>query len=84
MGDHADDALMGCILYELDDGYTFDDSHETAAGKKQTTKIPEGEGPCPKCGFQTVYRTGPFGKFWGCTRFPKCKGTRKWKSKLKD
>ena len=24
-----------------------------------------------------VLRTGKFGQFWGCSKFPKCKGTQK-------
>jgi len=32
---------------------------------------------CPKCGAVMTEREGRYGKFWGCTGFPKCKGTRK-------
>jgi len=40
------------------------------------------EGPvsgmqCPKCGSGMSQRSGKFGTFWGCTRYPECKGTRK-------
>ena len=31
---------------------------------------------CPKCGSRMVPRTGRYGTFWGCSRFPYCKGTR--------
>ena len=31
---------------------------------------------CPKCGSPMIKRTGPRGEFWGCSTFPKCKGTR--------
>ena len=31
---------------------------------------------CPKCGSPMVKRTGPRGEFWGCSTYPKCKGTR--------
>jgi DNA topoisomerase I len=31
---------------------------------------------CPKCGAPMVQRTGPRGAFLGCSRYPKCKGTR--------
>jgi DNA topoisomerase-1 len=31
---------------------------------------------CPTCGSPMVKRTGPRGEFWGCSTFPKCKGTR--------
>lgn len=33
---------------------------------------------CPKCGSRPMVRkTGPFGPFLGCPRYPDCKGTRK-------
>lgn len=31
---------------------------------------------CPKCNSPMVKRKGPRGEFWGCSTFPKCKGTR--------
>lgn len=31
---------------------------------------------CPDCGGEMLSRTGPYGVFWGCKEFPKCKGTR--------
>lgn len=30
---------------------------------------------CPKCGIVLVLRTGPRGKFFGCSNFPKCRET---------
>lgn len=27
---------------------------------------------CPKCGSKMVLRQGKYGKFWGCSKFPKC------------
>jgi hypothetical protein len=30
---------------------------------------------CPRCGGSTIQRNGPTGPFWGCTRYPRCKGT---------
>lgn len=32
---------------------------------------------CPKCGGQLVERNGKYGKFVGCSNYPKCKFTRK-------
>lgn len=32
---------------------------------------------CPKCGSQMVKRHGKFGEFYGCSDFPRCRGTRK-------
>jgi very-short-patch-repair endonuclease len=31
---------------------------------------------CPKCGSRMVLRNGRHGPFWGCPRFPYCRGTR--------
>ena len=31
---------------------------------------------CPKCGAPMVERTGKNGRFYGCSRYPACKGTR--------
>lgn len=32
---------------------------------------------CPQCSSPMIQRSGKFGEFWGCTRYPQCKGTRK-------
>jgi len=32
---------------------------------------------CPECGARMVIREGPYGKFYGCSKFPYCRGTRK-------
>mgnify|MGYP001619373266 CR=1 FL=1 len=32
---------------------------------------------CPKCSSPMVQRNGKYGAFWGCTKYPECKGTRK-------
>ena len=45
----------------------------------KTLETPEtfnGLGECPKCGKLTIKRTGKFGVFYGCSGFPKCKGSR--------
>jgi hypothetical protein len=36
---------------------------------------------CPRCKSRMVLRKGKFGKFYGCTRYPRCKGTRRWVEK---
>jgi restriction system protein len=43
---------------------------------------------CPKCGSQMKLRearrrANADGKFWGCTRYPDCRGTRNWGEKPK-
>lgn len=32
---------------------------------------------CPHCGSPMLRRSGRYGQFWGCSRYPGCKGTRK-------
>ncbi len=32
---------------------------------------------CPQCGAPMVERTGRYGRFWGCSRYPACAGTRR-------
>lgn len=34
---------------------------------------------CPICGSKMTIRVGRYGRFYGCTRYPYCKGTRKIK-----
>jgi len=31
---------------------------------------------CPKCDSDMTLKSGKFGEFWSCTKFPDCKGTR--------
>jgi restriction system protein len=31
---------------------------------------------CPKCGGKLIKREGKYGKFWGCSNYPKCKYTK--------
>jgi len=31
---------------------------------------------CPKCGSEMKIRNGRRGEFWGCSKFPRCKGTK--------
>lgn len=35
-----------------------------------------GSPSCPKCGSSMRRRSGRYGQFWGCSRYPKCRGTR--------
>lgn len=37
---------------------------------------PNGPGVCPACGGSTHKVTGRFGGFYGCDRYPSCKGSR--------
>ncbi len=44
--------------------------------KKPTTDKIFSAVVCPKCGYGMVPRTGRWGKFYGCSRYAYCKGTR--------
>jgi very-short-patch-repair endonuclease len=49
---------------------------EVSTRKEIITVKDKSDITCPKCGSYMVPRTGRYGPFWGCTRFPYCKGTR--------
>lgn len=34
---------------------------------------------CPKCGSTMILRNGPYGRFYGCSNYPRCRGTRNYK-----
>ncbi len=56
---------------------------ETKSRRKQSKGARRSPAPaavpgvlCPKCGAPMVERTGKNGRFYGCSRYPACKGTR--------
>ncbi len=58
------------------------DSHKTPSMKSRTISPGQEQIPkCPKCGAEMVLRTAAKGphkgeKFYGCSRFPKCRGVK--------
>lgn len=44
---------------------------------KQQTFVFAQAGMCPICGAAMVKRKGAFGEFYGCSKYPRCKGNRK-------
>ena len=51
-----------------------------STGQGQSGNVPRGNAvpaasQCPKCGIALVIRTGPRGKFYGCSNFPKYRET---------
>lgn len=42
------------------------------------TTTMSGNPTCPRCSSSMRLRSGRYGKFWGCSRYPGCKGTRKF------
>ena len=60
-------------------------ARRNSGGARRSTARPTRQKPgnadpnasaCPRCGSPMIKRTGPRGEFWGCSTFPKCKGTR--------
>ncbi len=47
-----------------------------AARKRWAESAPAGEMRCPRCHALMRLREGKFGSFYGCTRYPECRGTR--------
>lgn len=48
------------------------------SAQEDETDTPETENDvCPKCGRELVERTGKYGKFIGCSNYPKCRYTEK-------
>jgi len=46
------------------------------SNRRPRTHRPIGPGLCPRCGAITVSRVGKYGEFYGCIKYPDCKGTR--------
>ena len=69
MGDMAD-------LYDLYDPFYWDDEDDGPFGGGWR-EIEYGPGECPECGAPTrLVTTGPHGPFFGCSKWPKCRGSR--------
>lgn len=66
MGEIADDLFDS--MMDIDDAVFSQPRHRK--------RKPSGPGPCPTCGGKTVIKKGPYGTFYGCVDFPRCKGTR--------
>jgi len=69
--------FLGCSGYP-DCRYTRNVGETEATASERTEGAPEGgEVPsCPKCGAPMVQRRSRRGPFWGCSKYPECKGTR--------
>lgn len=60
---------------ELIDGYGLLKYIEMA--KMDTEAYFNKEEICPDCGSKLIQRNGKYGKFWGCSKYPECKFTKK-------
>jgi ssDNA-binding Zn-finger/Zn-ribbon topoisomerase 1 len=70
MGDAADDAYDQVLFEMMDEDFGY--MEEGYEPSQYTHRM---NGDCPECGAKTVLRTGPYGKFKGCSRYPKCMGS---------
>jgi superfamily I DNA and/or RNA helicase len=48
---------------------------KTTSGSTSSSRSSSGSA-CPKCGSKMMRRSGKYGTFYGCSRYPYCKGTR--------
>lgn len=68
MGDMADDQL------DSDMDLTFDFDWRSTTPKFGVKD--KGPGKCPRCGAKTQLRPSKNGMFYGCSKYPDCKGSR--------
>lgn len=47
---------------------------------EKTSVAVESDKDCPRCGSKMLLRSGRYGKFYGCPKFPYCRGTRPYRS----
>lgn len=58
-----------CALQAIDQG--FEKYHKWKSNKESALTV-----LCPVCGLEMFIKEGRYGSFWGCSNFPKCKGSR--------
>lgn len=82
MGEYADMALDEMMDFDeaVMNGY-YDDPDNLEDDMVYmypftTSHRPKGKGLCPRCNAPTVLKHGKRGPFYGCTRFPHCRGSR--------
>jgi hypothetical protein len=83
VGDFADDALNQSMDEWLSAMEEEDLENEYWVGYSwRPRSMPRplkssGPGLCPICKSNTILRSGQFGDFYGCSKFPECRGSRK-------
>ncbi|MBM3255883.1 MAG: hypothetical protein FJZ04_00205 [Candidatus Moranbacteria bacterium] len=55
-------------------GYTL--VEKPASNNTEDSPVVSSDKTCPKCGAKMILRKGRYGKFYGCSNFPYCRGTR--------
>jgi DNA topoisomerase-3 len=57
-------------------GETGKNARTAPASRKQPDSASQDTPVCPSCGSPMKKRQGPRGPFWGCSKYPQCRGTR--------
>jgi DNA topoisomerase-1 len=71
--------FIGCTGYP-DCKYIRKIAKTSAGGDESEIKeIEYGSEPCPACGNRTILRKSRMGRFFGCEKYPNCKGTIPYK-----
>ena len=77
---HNEKAISNAEYDRRAEGRELDDIAAVKANIAQVAKAQaeyEASRPdCPKCGKKMTRRSSQRGQFWGCSTFPKCRGTR--------
>jgi hypothetical protein len=79
MGDF-DMGMSDFDMGDFDDDF-FDDGQRVYCVRRlgrfrDRRPVQKGPGHCPRCGSDTVLRSGKHGLFYGCTKYPVCRGSR--------
>ena len=67
------------VISEFYDSFSKSLSNASkASGEKEKVAIPveQSDVVCDKCGAMMIYKTGKFGKFLACPKFPTCRNTK--------
>ncbi len=51
---------------------------ELRSSLSDNTDLESDDKTCPRCNSKMILRSGRYGKFYGCSRFPYCRGTRQY------
>lgn len=70
------------VICQMIESKRFDSTRETAQMHRQNARRAKEQkidaidsGRCPRCGGRLVLRNGRYGRFWGCSNYPRCRFT---------
>lgn len=70
--------LVGALFSFIVDLFSFSESEVPHAGHESELAS------CPRCQSSMILRNGRRGKFYGCSRFPACRGTKDYVETVAD